>query len=127
MLPTLRSERSPTFGGDQGDYRLAGAAPNDAADARDWNAADAPRYARGGACGKQEFIVFSAMESLCQRCRGIDGKGGSMHLGGDAGFLAKVREIGGKTIAQINGRSCARMGREPQTLCDARLRIEMRF
>jgi len=127
VLPTLRVEGLQAASGDQPDHGLACAATENAADLRDWDASDFARYARGIWSGKQELIVFAAVKSLLKRGRGMDGQGGSRYFGGDAGLLAEMREIGGETIAEVDGCGCTRRLREPEALRDAGLRVEVRL
>jgi len=77
-------------------------------------------------CGKEQFVVFAAMEGLGEGCGCVDGQQGRIDLGGDAGLLAEMSEVGGEAVAQVEGGGGHAVALEPEALTDARLRIEVR-
>ncbi len=86
---------------------------DDAPDARDRYATQPARYACGGWGREQEFVVFAAMERLWKPVWGLQRAGpraqwqrACLYLRRNMGGLAKMEQIGGETIAQIDaGRS----------------------
>ncbi len=76
--------------------------------------------------GEEQFVVFAAVESLGEGCGRVNGQGGRIDFGGDAGLLAQVGEIGGEAVAEVDGGGGHGVARQPQTLSDAGLREKVR-
>ena len=94
MFPALRDEGLSTASAEEQDHRLRSTASENAPDALDGNAADAPRQASGCRRGEQEFVILAPIKRLKQRRGRMDGKYGGIDFGGDTGFFAKMSEIG---------------------------------
>jgi hypothetical protein len=75
---------------------------------------------------KEEFVVFSAVQGLIERCAGVQGEGGCLDLGVYAGFLADVGQVGGKAVAEVDGGGGQVTALQPEPLGDARLGVEVR-
>ena len=84
----------------------------------------APAMERGGR-GEQQFVVLAAMEGLVQGCARMERQGGRVHFGGNPRLLAKVGEVGGETVAQVEGGGGQAAALEPETLGNAGLRVEV--
>src|ERR1035441_9357194 len=82
VLPALGVKGLGALRGEKRYGGPAAAECRDAADSGDGNAGDLAWQAglRGG--GKEEFVVFSAVEGLGQGCAGMNGKQSGIHLGG---------------------------------------------
>ena len=91
------------LGGEERYGRPAGAELCNAADSDDGNAGDLARNAGLGGGGKEEFVVFSAMEGLSHGCARMVGKQSGIDLGGYSGLLAEVGEVGGEAVAEVDG------------------------
>ena len=65
------------------------------------------------------------MEGLVQCGGGMEGETDGIELGGDAGFLAEMGEIGGEAVAQIDGGGGKAAALEIKSLGKVRLRVEM--
>ena len=126
VLPAARREGLRSVRSDEANLRHAGAGSNDAADEGDGNAGNAPGKTGRRRRGEKQLIIFAAVERLREGCSGVDGQGISIELSVDAGFVAKVREVGGEAVAQVDGRGCQRMAGEPETLRQTGLGEEMR-
>jgi hypothetical protein len=79
-----------------------------------------------GRRGEEELVVFSAMQGLVETSSGVDWQKRGIDLGGDAGLLAEMGEIGGKAVTEVEsgGRQTATL--EAEALSEARLGIEVR-
>ena len=97
-----------------------------AADAGDGNSGDGPGDMRAGRGGKQELVIFAAIEGLGQGGGGMEREPGGVYLSGDARFLAEMGEIGGEAVAQVNGGGGKSASLEKEALGQAWLGIEMR-
>src|ERR1035441_2912246 len=126
VLPALRVEGLGALRGEKRYGGPAGAESRDAADSGDGKAGDLAWQAglRGG--GKEEFIVFSAVEGLGQGCAGMNGKQSGIHLGGYSGLLAEVGEVGGEAVAEVDGGGGQTVPYEPEALIDAGLGVKVR-
>ena len=126
MFPALRLEGTRALRSKQRNVGLAGTPFRDAANSADCNAGYSAGQARCGWGGEEEFVVFSAVEGLGEGCGGMDGKESGIDLGGYAGLLAEVGEIGRETVAEIDGGGGEVVALEPEALGDAGLGEEVR-
>jgi len=126
VLPALGVEGLGALGGEERYGRLAGAESRDAADSGDGDAGDLAGQAGLGGGGKEEFVVFSAMEGLGQGCAGMDGKQSGIDLGGYSGLLAEVGEVGGEAVAEVDGGGSQTVPDEPEALIDTGLGAKVR-
>ena len=76
--------------------------------------------------GKKQFVVFAAVQSLIESCRRVNRQKRRIDLGGDAGLLAEMSQIGGEAVAEIERGGGQSAPLKPKPLRDARLRIEVR-
>src|SRR5208283_671425 len=126
VSPTAWLEDLRAGGGVEPYLRSVGPRAKDAADARNRNAGNAARDARGGRGGEEEFVRLAAVERLVESGAGEDGQRGRVDFGSDAGGLAKMREVGGEAVAEVDRGGGCGSPRQPEALRDARLRIEVR-
>lgn len=126
MLPSVRYQRLGALRCEESNGGLACAGFEDAADSCDRDAGDGAGQAGADGRGEEQFVVFAAMKSLGEGCCRVDGQQGRIDLGGDAGLLAEMSEVGREAVAQVEGGGGHAAALEPEALTDTRLRIEVR-
>jgi hypothetical protein len=136
VLPALGWQwMAAACGVDERELGLPGAARDQAADAGEANSGEGARDGCAGPGGEEKFVVFAAMKrgveagwAVGKQRAGavVDGDGGGVELGGDAGSGAEVGEVGGETIAEVDGGGGEPVAQELPTEAKPGLREEVR-
>ncbi len=94
---------------EEGDDGGAAARREEGTDAGDGDAGEGAGKARAGAGGEEQLVVFATVEGVGEGAgsavtggEGMEGEAGNVDLGGDAGLLAEVQQIGGEAVAQVD-------------------------
>ena len=126
MFPSVSFERQTALLCEERDHWLACAWSCDASDLGHGDSGNRAGQTGGDWRGEEQFVVLAAVEGLVEGCCRMDRQKSRIGLGGDARLLAEMSKVCGEAVAQVERGGGQAAALQPQSLGNARPRIEVR-